>query len=244
MRWTIQRHPNSRPAVGAGVAQRGGAAARRAARGGGGPGESLTYIRRLNQALRDPRRGGAGAHRGQCRPRAGRDRHRVPRRCRGACALEGCRCRGEGRAGAFPQGAVPRIAEDRAGPVHAAMRATRPNRSRSAATNTVFAPVYGPPFVRDLDGNRRYATLEDFRNFVKLSYMAPSIHHSGGTVCEPVDVPVNKRHLDMVYSHIRYSRQAVHGLGDRTGTRGRHGWRCAGFSLAPISSTTTRWSST
>ena len=27
----------------------------------------------------------------------------------------------------------------------------------------------------------------------------------GGTVCEPVDVPVNKRHLDMVYSHIRYS---------------------------------------
>ena len=24
-------------------------------------------------------------------------------------------------------------------------------------------------------------------------------------MCEPVDVPVNKRHLDMVYSHIRYS---------------------------------------
>ena len=33
----------------------------------------------------------------------------------------------------------------------------------------------------------------------------PYMHHSGGTVCEPVDVPVNKRHLDMVYSHIRYS---------------------------------------
>lgn len=70
---------------------------------------------------------------------------------------------------------------------------------------TVFAPVYGPPFVRDLDGNRRYATLEDFHNFVKLAYMAPSVHHSGGTVCEPVDVPVNKRHLDMVYAHMRYS---------------------------------------
>ncbi|MFZ1815939.1 MAG: trimethylamine methyltransferase family protein [Rhizobiaceae bacterium] len=71
--------------------------------------------------------------------------------------------------------------------------------------HTVFAPVYGPPFVRDLDGNRRYATIEDFRNFVKLAYMAPAMHHSGGTVCEPVDIPVNKRHLDMVYSHIRYS---------------------------------------
>ena len=71
--------------------------------------------------------------------------------------------------------------------------------------NTVFAPVYGPPFVRDLEGGRRYATIEDFQNFVKLAYMSPSIHHSGGTVCEPVDIPVNKRHLDMVYSHIRYS---------------------------------------
>ena len=71
--------------------------------------------------------------------------------------------------------------------------------------NTIFAPVYGPPFVRDLDGGRRYATIEDFRNFVKLAYMSPSLHHSGGTVCEPVDIPVAKRHLDMVYSHIKYS---------------------------------------
>ena len=71
--------------------------------------------------------------------------------------------------------------------------------------NLVFAPVYGPPFVRDLDQGRRYATIEDFRNFVKLAYAIPALHHSGGTVCEPVDLPVNKRHLDMVYSHMRWS---------------------------------------
>ena len=71
--------------------------------------------------------------------------------------------------------------------------------------NTVFAPNYGSPFVRDLDNGRRYGTIEDFRNFVKLAYASPHMHHSGGTICEPVDVPVNKRHLDMVYSHIRYS---------------------------------------
>ncbi|WP_162938259.1 trimethylamine methyltransferase family protein [Kiloniella sp. EL199] len=71
--------------------------------------------------------------------------------------------------------------------------------------NTVFAPVYGPPFVRDLDGGRRYATIEDFRNFVKLVYSMPALHHSGGTVCEPVDIPVNKRHLDMLYAHMRFS---------------------------------------
>jgi trimethylamine--corrinoid protein Co-methyltransferase len=69
----------------------------------------------------------------------------------------------------------------------------------------VFAPNYGSPFVHDLDAGRRYATLEDFENFVKLAYLSPNLHHSGGTVCEPVDVPVNKRHLDMVYAHLRYS---------------------------------------
>jgi trimethylamine--corrinoid protein Co-methyltransferase len=71
--------------------------------------------------------------------------------------------------------------------------------------NTVFAPAYGSPFVRDLDKGRRYATIEDFRNFVKLAYMANSLHHSGGTICEPVDLPVNKRHFDMVYSHMKFS---------------------------------------
>ncbi len=79
------------------------------------------------------------------------------------------------------------------------------NNVTVGGNNTIFAPVYGPPFVRDLDGGRRYATIEDFCNFVKLAYMSPSLHHSGGTVCEPVDIPVAKRHLDMVYSHIKYS---------------------------------------
>ena len=71
--------------------------------------------------------------------------------------------------------------------------------------NMVFAPNYGSPFVTCLDKGRRYGTIEDFRNFVKLAYMSPFIHHSGGTVCEPVDLPVNKRHLDMVYAHMALS---------------------------------------
>ena len=71
--------------------------------------------------------------------------------------------------------------------------------------NTVFAPAYGSPFIRNLDEGRRYARIEDFRNFVKLAYMANSLHHSGGTICEPVDLPVNKRHFDMVYTHMKYS---------------------------------------
>jgi len=85
------------------------------------------------------------------------------------------------------------------------------NNVRIGGRNVVFAPSYGSPFVMDLDKGRRYGTIEDFRNFVKLSQSSPWLHHSGGTVCEPTDVAVNKRHLDMVYAHIRYSDRAFLG---------------------------------
>ena len=76
---------------------------------------------------------------------------------------------------------------------------------------TVFAPAYGSPFVMDLDKGRRYGTLQDFENFVKLAQSSPWLHHSGGTICEPTDIAVNKRHLDMVYAHMRYSDRAFLG---------------------------------
>ncbi len=85
------------------------------------------------------------------------------------------------------------------------------NNVEIGGDHTVFAPNYGSPFVFDLDGGRRYATIADFENIVKLTSMAPHVHHSGGTVCEPVDVPVNKRHLDMVYAHLKYSDKAFMG---------------------------------
>ncbi len=69
----------------------------------------------------------------------------------------------------------------------------------------VFAPSYGSPFILDMEGGRRYGALEDFENLVKLAQSSPWLHHSGGTICEPTDLPVNKRHLDMVYAHMRYS---------------------------------------
>lgn len=59
--------------------------------------------------------------------------------------------------------------------------------------------------MRDQAGGRRYATIEDFRNFVKLGQMSKWLHHSGGTVCEPTDVAVNKRHLDMLQAHMTLS---------------------------------------
>ena len=84
--------------------------------------------------------------------------------------------------------------------------AHNPERSVTVGGRSlVLAPVYGPPFVRDADGGRRYATIDDFHKFVKLAYMSKWLHHSGGTVCEPTDVPVNKRHLDMLLAHMTLS---------------------------------------
>jgi len=98
-------------------------------------------------------------------------------------------------------------------PAEFTQRARNPERSVTiGGKHTVFAPTYGSPFVRGLDNERRYGALEDLQNFVKLTYMAPVLDHSGGVICEPVDVPVPQRHLDIVYSHIRYSDKPFMGM--------------------------------
>lgn len=187
-----------------GRGERGGAAARRAARSGGGPGQSLTYIRRKIRVYEVLDEEGLAL----IEKNADRVLEEIGIEFRDdAEALALWKEAGadvKGQRVHFPRG-LPRSLLKTA-PSSFTQHARNPERSvRIGGDATVFAPVYGPPFVRDLDGNRRYATIEDFRNFVKLAYMAPAIHHSGGTLCEPVDVPVNKRHLDMVYAHMRYS---------------------------------------
>ncbi len=113
-------------------------------------------------------------------------------------AIEGERVR-------FPRGLCREIIQ-RSAPSTFTQHARNPARSvQIGGKATVLVPAYGSPFVRDLEQGRRYAGIEDFRNFVKLAYLSPGMHHSGGTVCEPVDLPVNKRHFDMLYAHMRYS---------------------------------------
>lgn len=182
----------------------GGAAARRAARSGGGPGEQSPYIRRkvrCYEVLDEEAIAIIENNADTVLEEIGiefRDDSEALQLWKEA----GADIRGERVH--FPKGLCRDVLKT--APSSFIQHARNPERSVLIGGDaTVFAPVYGPPFVRDLNGERRYATLEDFRNFVKLSYLAPSIHHSGGTVCEPVDVPVNKRHLDMVHAHIAYS---------------------------------------
>src|SRR5258708_19955860 len=47
--------------------------------------------------------------------------------------------------------------------------------------------------------------MEDFNNFEKLAQSVEQIQCAGGTTVEPEDLPLSSRHLDMVYSHIRWT---------------------------------------
>ncbi len=85
------------------------------------------------------------------------------------------------------------------------------NNLTIGGANMAFAPVYGPPFVWDMDRGRREGKIEDFQNFVKLIYQMPYLHSSGGTVLEPTDEPTHTRHLDMLFAHIKYSDKAFMG---------------------------------
>lgn len=182
----------------------GGAAARRASRSGGGPGPQNPYITRKireYEVLDEEGLSLIEANADRVLEEIGIE-FRDDQEALDLWRAAGADVRGERVH--FPKGLCRSLLQT--APSVFTQHARNPERSvQIGGKATVFAPVYGPPFVRDLDGERRYATIQDFENFVKMAYMAPSMHHSGGTVCEPVDVPVNKRHLDMVHAHMRLS---------------------------------------
>jgi trimethylamine--corrinoid protein Co-methyltransferase len=120
--------------------------------------------------------------------------------------------------GAIVDGETVRIDEDlllhyvRQAPPLFTQRARNPaNSVPIGGRNMLFAPVYGPPFVADYENGRRRATIEDFRNFAKLTYLSEHLHHAGGTLCEPNDIDVRERHLDMLLAHITLSDKAFMG---------------------------------
>ena len=107
----------------------------------------------------------------------------------------------------IPRGLARQIL--RTAPHEFMITARNPARSvRIGGDATVFSPVGGPPFVSDLDGGRRYGTLDDLVRFVKLAHAAPPIHFAGGTAVEPMDIPEGKRHLDVQYAYFRHTDMA------------------------------------
>ena len=82
--------------------------------------------------------------------------------------------------------------------------------------------MYGAPYVRDLDNNRRYGTLEDLNNFHKLAYMAPALHSSSSIICEPMEIAGSQAPPPHHPFGAEAFRQAVHGHRHVQGAGGRH----------------------
>jgi len=77
---------------------------------------------------------------------------------------------------------------------------------------SMFVPMTGAPYLRDLEDKRRNPTLDDLANFHKLSHMLPSMHSSAHHIVEPYDHPISQRHLRITYSSMRYSDKTFMGM--------------------------------
>ena len=93
------------------------------------------------------------------------------------------------------------------------LHARNPEKSvKLGEGHTIFVPMTGAPFVRDLEGKRRWGSLEDLNLFHKLAHMCPAMHSSAHVICEPMDIPVGHRHLWITYSSMLYSDKTYMGM--------------------------------
>lgn len=76
---------------------------------------------------------------------------------------------------------------------------------------TCYAGPYGSPYVQDLDNGRRYGTLNDFNNIVKLVNDLPNIDIQSHISCEPNDVDADIRHNVMTYNTLKHSDKPLMG---------------------------------
>lgn len=78
--------------------------------------------------------------------------------------------------------------------------------------HTIFVPMTGAPYLRDLDDVRRGPTLDDLAGFHKLSHMLPALHSSAHHIVEPMDHVVAHRHLRITYSSMKHSDKTFMGM--------------------------------
>ncbi|WP_192179664.1 trimethylamine methyltransferase family protein [Mesorhizobium amorphae] len=77
---------------------------------------------------------------------------------------------------------------------------------------SIFVPMTGAPYMRDLDDVRRGPTIADLGTFHKLAHMMPALHSSAHHIVEPMDIVVAHRHLHITYSSMRYSDKTFMGM--------------------------------
>jgi len=83
---------------------------------------------------------------------------------------------------------------------------------RLGGPHSIFVPMTGAPYLRDLDDVRRSPTLDDLAMFHKLAHMSPALHSSAHHIVEPMDHPVAHRHLRITYSSMKHSDKIFMGM--------------------------------
>ncbi len=78
--------------------------------------------------------------------------------------------------------------------------------------HSIFVPMTGAPFLRDLEDVRRNPSLDDLAMFHKLAQMSPALHSSAHHIVEPMDHPVSHRHLRITYSSMKHSDKTFMGM--------------------------------
>ncbi len=78
--------------------------------------------------------------------------------------------------------------------------------------HSIFVPMTGAPFLRDLDDVRRWPTIADLNMFHKLAHMSPALHSTAHHIVEPMDIKVSHRHLHITYSSMKYSDKTFMGM--------------------------------
>ncbi|MEM7529244.1 MAG: trimethylamine methyltransferase family protein [Pseudomonadota bacterium] len=77
---------------------------------------------------------------------------------------------------------------------------------------SIFVPMTGAPYLRDLEDVRRAPTLDDLAMFHKLAHMSPALHSSAHHIVEPMDHPVSHRHLRITHSSMKHSDKTFMGM--------------------------------
>jgi trimethylamine--corrinoid protein Co-methyltransferase len=86
------------------------------------------------------------------------------------------------------------------------------NNVELGGRHSVFVPMTGAPYLRDLDDVRRSPTLDDLAMFHKLAHMLPALHSTAHHIVEPMDHPVSHRHLRITYSSMKHSDKMFMGM--------------------------------
>lgn len=86
------------------------------------------------------------------------------------------------------------------------------NNVRLGGKHSVFVPMTGAPFLRDLDNVRRNPVMDDLAMFHKLAHMMPALHSSAHHIVEPYDHPISQRHLRITYSSMKHSDKMFMGM--------------------------------